>query len=88
MDCRCAGRFRTTLEAFAHTLKDEREVTIWYERLVAEDPVSLAKLGERYGVSKERIRQVEARIKRRLKIHLRRELGDEIDFEFNVPAGD
>jgi RNA polymerase sigma-32 factor len=81
------AQVRDSLEAFAHTLKDDREVTIWYERLVAEDSVSLAVLGERYGVSKERIRQVEARIKRRLKIHLRRELGDEIDFEFNVPAG-
>ncbi len=79
---------RDSLEAFAHTLKDDREVTIWYERLVAQEPVSLAVLGERYGVSKERIRQVEARIKRRLKIHLRRELGDEIDFEFSVPASD
>ena len=82
------SQVRDALEAFAHTLKDDREVTIWYERLVAEDPVSLAVLGGRYGVSKERIRQVEARIKRRLKIHLRRELGDELDFEFNVPAGD
>ena len=82
------SKVRDALEAFAHTLKDDREVTIWYERLVAEDPVSLAVLGERYGVSKERIRQVEARIKRRLKIHLRRELGEEIDFEFTVPAAD
>jgi len=45
-------------------------------------------LGNRYNVSKERIRQVEARIKRRLKPHLRRELGDEIDFDFTVPADD
>ena len=82
------AKVRAALEAFAHTLKDDREVTIWYERLVAQDTVSLAVLGERYGVSKERIRQVEARIKRRLKIHLRRELGDEIDFEFTVPAAD
>ena len=87
-DNELGAQVRDALAAFAHTLKDEREVTIWYERLVAEDPVSLAHLGERYGVSKERIRQVEARIKRRLKIHLRRELGNEIDFDFNVPAGD
>jgi len=82
------SKVQEALEAFAHTLKDDREVTIWYERLVAEDPVSLAVLGNRYNVSKERIRQVEARIKRRLKPHLRRELGDEIDFDFTVPADD
>ena len=46
------------LTAFAETLKDDRERTIWHARLVAESPVSLAKLGEDFGVSKERIRQL------------------------------
>jgi len=67
-------------------LRDDRERSIWNERLVAEDPVSLARLGERYGVSKERIRQIEARIRKRLKTHLTAAMGDEIDFEFDVPT--
>ncbi len=82
------GKVREQLEEFAHELRDEREVAIWYERLVAEDPISLAALGERFGVSKERIRQVEGRIKKRLKLHLRRGLGDEIDFEFSMKRND
>lgn len=73
------------LETFAETLRDERERSIWTRRLVSTDPVSLSQLGEEYGVSKERIRQVEARIKKRLKAYLEAELGDEIDFEFQVP---
>jgi RNA polymerase sigma-32 factor len=70
--------FRAQLEVFETTLRDERERTIWHERLTATEPVSLTALGKRYGVSKERIRQVEARMKRRLREHLTRELGDEI----------
>lgn len=76
------------LAAFAETLRDDRERAIWYQRMTSADPDSLASLGETFGVSKERIRQVEARIKRRLKEYLVAELGDEIDFEFAVPSDD
>lgn len=72
------------LETFAQTLADDRERTIWTDRLVAINPKSLSELGEVFGVSKERIRQVEARIKKRLRAYLESELGDEIDFEFNI----
>lgn len=77
------------LDAFAaHHLSDERERIIWDERLVASDPISLSELGDRFGVSKERIRQVEARMKKRLKQYLEEQLGDEIGFEFSVPEED
>ena len=74
------------LARFAATLTDERELAIWTERLTAQDPASLALLGERFGVSKERVRQVESRLKKRLKEHLAQELGEEIAFEFDVPS--
>lgn len=74
------------LARFAATLTDERELAIWTERLTAQDPASLALLGERFGVSKERVRQVESRLKKRLKEHLAQELGEEIAFEFDVPG--
>jgi RNA polymerase sigma-32 factor len=73
------------LKQFEKTLDDERERAIWRERLVTNEPASLSDLGERYDVSKERIRQIEVRIKRRLKAYLQQELGEEIDFEFDVP---
>lgn len=69
-----------------HSLTDDRERTIWDQRLISREPKSLSALGKQFGVSKERIRQVEARIKKRLRAYLEKELGDEIAFEFQVPA--
>ena len=75
--------FREQLDAFAaEELRDEREQIIWAERLLAVDPVSLAALGERFGVSKERVRQVEARLKKRLKAYIEDRFGEEINLEF------
>ncbi len=75
---------RRHLNVFSTTLRDDRERAIWHDRMTSRDPSSLAELGEQYGVSKERIRQVEARIKRRLREHLTREMGSEIAFEFDI----
>lgn len=80
--------FREQLATFATTLRNERERTIWTERLTAIEPVSLTALGKRYGVSKERIRQVEARMKKRLREHLTRELGDEIPIYLETSGAD
>ena len=72
------------LNTFAETLADEREQAIWNLRMRASEPLSLSALGNKFDVSKERIRQVEERIKKRLKSFLEKELGDEIDFEFQI----
>jgi len=72
------------MQAFRATLADDRERAIWSERLVAEDPVALAVLGERFGVSRERIRQVEARIKARLRVYLTEELGADFQLDFRT----
>ena len=70
------------MKAFAETLTDERELALWYERLIAEDPISLAALGTRFDVSRERIRQIEARLKKRLKAYLTEKLGDSLQLDF------
>ena len=75
----------TKLAEFAEGLLDDRERTIWTMRMVATDPVPLSQLGEQFGVSKERVRQLEARMKKRLKAYLEQEMGDEIAFEFSTP---
>lgn len=67
------GEFRETL--------DERDQAIWDQRLQSEDPVRLEDLGDQFGVSKERVRQLEVRIKRRLKDFLQRRLGSEVIVE-------
>ena len=79
------SRIKQLLAEFKTTIIDARENEIWTRRMVSVDPVSLSQLGDEYGVSKERIRQVESRIKKRLKAYLLKELGSEIEFEFLVP---
>jgi len=54
---------------------DEREQAIFDRRLLAEDPITLRELGEEFGVSRERVRQLEADLKRRLKEFLGRAEG-------------
>jgi RNA polymerase sigma-32 factor len=57
---------REKLEEFGAGLQG-REAEIFRERLVAEEPLTLQELGERYGVSRERVRQMEAALKKRLR---------------------
>ena len=71
-----------TIADFGATLTKDREIAIWSERMIAEDPVSLVQLGDRFGVSKERVRQVEAQIRIRFKHFLVERHGAEIQFEF------
>jgi RNA polymerase sigma-32 factor len=65
------------IEQFAATLKD-KEVEIFRTRLLAEDPPTLQEIGARFGISRERVRQIESRLKGRLKEFLK-EQAAEID---------
>jgi len=60
---------RRYLDDFSATLKG-RDVAIWERRIVAESPDTLQSIGEQFGVSRERARQLEARIKSRLTRYL------------------
>ncbi len=55
-----------------------KDAIIFQERLLADDPKTLQELGERFGVSRERVRQLEKRLQEKLKRFLREELGDEV----------
>ncbi|MDW7711515.1 MAG: RNA polymerase factor sigma-32 [Deferrisomatales bacterium] len=57
---------RAKLREFREGL-EERERAIFDQRLLAEEPVTLRELGEQFGVSRERVRQLEADLKRRLR---------------------
>lgn len=50
---------------------DERERHIFAERRLTEDPKTLEELGEEYGVSRERIRQLEARAYKKVEAAVR-----------------
>jgi RNA polymerase sigma-32 factor len=56
----------TKLAEFAQTL-NERETRIFRDRLVAEVPMTLQAIADEYGVSRERARQIEERIKEKIK---------------------
>lgn len=66
---------RDKMAAFARTLKGKEEV-IFRTRLLAEEPVTLQEIGDQYGISRERIRQLESRLKKKLKDFLLREVKD------------
>ena len=53
--------FRRKLLKDAMADLNEREKDIITERRLSEDPVTLDELGKRYGISRERVRQLEAR---------------------------
>ena len=76
---------KNVLDEFVLTLDNPRDLSIWHERMMNDAPKSLKELGDRYGVSKERIRQIENRIKKNLKVSLVEKLGDNIDFDFLIP---
>jgi RNA polymerase sigma-32 factor len=58
------------MEQFAKTLKD-KELVIYRERLLNEEPATLREIGEKYGISRERVRQIEERVKKKLKTYLK-----------------
>jgi RNA polymerase sigma-32 factor len=69
---------RERLEEFRKTLRG-KEVAIFEKRLVAEEPLTLQQLGDEFGVSRERVRQLEARLAGRLREYLRDSLGDAVE---------
>jgi|JI10StandDraft_1071094.scaffolds.fasta_scaffold10115_9 RNA polymerase sigma-32 factor len=75
-----AALLRGKLEAFAATLEG-REQTIFRERWLTESPLTLQELGERYGVSRERARQLEKRMLGRLRKYLEAEFGTAVDID-------
>src|SRR5262249_31943664 len=67
--------FREKLADFVKTL-DERDEDILRNRLLSETPLTLDDLGAKYGITKERTRQLEARIIKRLRDHIKKDVKD------------
>jgi RNA polymerase sigma-32 factor len=73
------AQFRAILSekiaAFRETLKGKERI-IFERRLMSDGPETLRELGEEFGVSRERVRQIESRLKKRLKAYLLGEISD------------
>jgi RNA polymerase sigma-32 factor len=69
---------RQHLEEFRGTLAG-KDVAIFDKRLVSDEPLTLQELGDEFGVSRERVRQLEARLTGRLREYLRQKLGDAVE---------
>ena len=71
---------KSKLETFGETLRD-RDLEIFRDRLLNDDPATLVQIAERFGVTRERVRQIEERLKKRLRQYLEAELGDAVQIE-------
>jgi RNA polymerase sigma-32 factor len=67
------ARFRKTLAG--------KDAIIFDKRMIAEDPLTLQELGDEFGVSRERVRQLEARISGKLRAFLKDSLGDAFEVD-------
>ncbi|MFN8625501.1 MAG: RNA polymerase factor sigma-32 [Candidatus Binatia bacterium] len=63
------------VRAFGETLSGKERI-IFDARLMAEEPLTLQEIGDRYAISRERVRQIEERVKKKLKAYLLAECQD------------
>ena len=68
-------RLHEVLVSFGQRLKG-RERQLFEQRLMTDEPRTLQELGDAFGISRERTRQLELRLTARLKTYLRAALGD------------
>jgi len=71
------------LKDFQKTLKD-KELDIYQNRLLAEDPATLQEIGDKYGITRERTRQIEERLLRKIKDFLKEEIPGIEDYQIKI----
>jgi len=54
----------------------EKEQFILQNRLLTDDPLTLREIGERYNITRERVRQLEARLLEKIKKHFAMDIKD------------
>ncbi len=75
-----ASLLNEKLDTFALTLAG-REQTIFKERWRTDPPRTLQEIGDQYGISRERARQLEKRLLGRLRKYLEQEFGTAVDID-------
>ena len=78
---------RRTATEFRQTLKG-KDLAVYERRLAPlmrdEEPVTLQEIGDEFGISRERVRQIESRVKKRFAEFLRQQVPDIKDIEFGA----
>lgn len=87
VDQQFSQALRAEVEQFSQSL-DEKERAIIDRRLFTDEPVTLQVIADEFGLSRERIRQIEQRVKERLKVYLAERLDLGPDGTVNVGDGD
>jgi RNA polymerase sigma-32 factor len=79
-----ADAIRNLMNDFDSKLTDDRERAIWREHLATStgEPVALAALGERFGVTKQRMGQIAEKLKKQFRERVVAELGAEIQMSW------
>ncbi len=62
-------------------LLTDRELEIFDQRIFSESPVTLQEIGERYNISRERVRQIEKNIIKKMKEFFKKEIPDFESYE-------
>jgi RNA polymerase sigma-32 factor len=79
-DSELQGLLKEKLAEFRKTLEGkDKDIAIFDQRLVADEPLTLQELGDRFGISRERVRQLEQRLTGRLRDYLSAEMGDAVE---------
>jgi len=81
------AEFRTLvsekIHEFGKTLQGKERV-IFEQRLLSDGPGTLQEIGDQFGISRERVRQLESRLKGRLREYLLREVKDLKDIDVQL----
>lgn len=71
------------LKEFKKTLKN-KELYLYEHRLLAENPATLQEIGDNYGITRERARQIEEKLLRKIKTYLEEEIPGVEDYPIKI----
>ncbi|MEW5722800.1 MAG: RNA polymerase factor sigma-32 [Thermodesulfobacteriota bacterium] len=80
-DSQVTELLKSKLMEFRRTLSP-RDAEVLDRRILAEEPETLQDMGDRFGISRERVRQIEERIKKKIRTYLKAELPDLDDADY------
>jgi RNA polymerase sigma-32 factor len=78
--------FLEKLEEFRETLRG-KELYIFEKRLLSDSPLTLQQIGDEYGLSKERVRQIQKRLTEKIRNFFKREIPDFDEYDFRFVGG-